>query len=503
MSLIKKISKFDLALIAIVLAGLFLRARQYALGRSLWLDEAWLSLNIVNRSFAGLFQPLDYEQGAPIGFLLAQKLCVVIFGNHDYVLRLFPFVCGCAALILFAFFVRKVLSPAGAIAALILIALETRLVYYASEAKQYSTDVLAAVIVLWLAAQFIGAKNFDRRGAYRFAIISTMLLWFSHPALFMISGASAAITIYFLLNKNFSAVKHFWFASVMWLAAFALLYLITLRGLAENSFLLRYWSEGFVPRDARLIPAWFWQAFAEMIPLAWGETIRWSLPVMFLIGYGLFWKREAAWAIAITTIITLAVIASALSKYPFWGRMILFLQPIMALGAGESLGLIRDLIPKLFAKQNRITRAVTVIVMLIMLLPHGAKAAENVISPKMQEHIKPTMEYLRDNRAPDDLIYVYHGAIPAFKYYAPFYEIDMRNVVFGVKHADDFSAYRAELDALPNDQRVWVLFSHVFIEAGGNEKDFMFNALKALREKKREFKMPGTSVFLYLFSTRR
>ena len=41
----------------ILVAGVLLRLRQYLTGRSLWLDEAMLALNIVNRNYGELFQP--------------------------------------------------------------------------------------------------------------------------------------------------------------------------------------------------------------------------------------------------------------------------------------------------------------------------------------------------------------------------------------------------------------------------------------------------------------
>ena len=75
---------------ALLLLGALLRLRQYLTGRSLWVDEAMLALNIVNRDFWGLLQPLDYDQGAPIGFLLVEKLFNSILGKHEFVLRLFP-----------------------------------------------------------------------------------------------------------------------------------------------------------------------------------------------------------------------------------------------------------------------------------------------------------------------------------------------------------------------------------------------------------------------------
>src|SRR5262245_65033312 len=81
--------------------GIFLRLAQYAFNRSLWYDEANLAANIIDRSMAGLLRPLDYDQGAPIGFLLLEKLAVQALGPSEYALRLIPFFFGSIALILF------------------------------------------------------------------------------------------------------------------------------------------------------------------------------------------------------------------------------------------------------------------------------------------------------------------------------------------------------------------------------------------------------------------
>jgi hypothetical protein len=49
--------------------GVLLRVIAYLKDRSMWFDEAMLAHNIVTRSFAGLVKPLDYAQGAPVGYL--------------------------------------------------------------------------------------------------------------------------------------------------------------------------------------------------------------------------------------------------------------------------------------------------------------------------------------------------------------------------------------------------------------------------------------------------
>ena len=144
--------------IVFLVFGFILRAHQYAFNRSLWMDEAMLALNIVDRSFAGLTQPLAYNQGAPLGFLFIQKLAVTLFGNHDYILRLFPFIASVVSLFLFYHLANAVTKGLGRILAVYLFSVSGWLVYYASECKQYSSDVMVCLLLLLYGQRCIRAE---------------------------------------------------------------------------------------------------------------------------------------------------------------------------------------------------------------------------------------------------------------------------------------------------------------------------------------------------------
>src|SRR4026209_1245829 len=135
----------------ILVAGVLLRLRQYVTGRSLWLDEAMLCLNIVNRNYGELSQPLDYDQGAPIAFMLVEKTFNLIFGRNEFSLRLFPLLIGLASLWMFYLLLKRSALGTGFWVALTLFAFNPRLIYYSSEVKQYIVDV-AVMIALLLCA---------------------------------------------------------------------------------------------------------------------------------------------------------------------------------------------------------------------------------------------------------------------------------------------------------------------------------------------------------------
>jgi len=64
----RRLSHAEKILFVIVLAGATFRIRQYATNQSLWMDEAMIALNVLERSFAGLLAPLDMNQAALPGF---------------------------------------------------------------------------------------------------------------------------------------------------------------------------------------------------------------------------------------------------------------------------------------------------------------------------------------------------------------------------------------------------------------------------------------------------
>ena|SRR5205823_3801628 len=97
--------------------------------RSLWLDEFYIALNIVQRSFSQLLQPLDFHQAAPIGFLLIEKAAVQPFGNTEYALRLFPLFSGIVALLFLYKLASWYLAPRATLIALGLFSIADPLIY--------------------------------------------------------------------------------------------------------------------------------------------------------------------------------------------------------------------------------------------------------------------------------------------------------------------------------------------------------------------------------------
>ena len=115
--------------------------------------------NIRERSFAGLTRPLDWGQGAPIGFLWIEKSVVTLLGTSEFSLRLVPLIAGLLCLPLFYPVCRRLFGVLTANVGLSLFAVAESFIYYSSEVKQYSTDTLVALTLVFLCLEAVRSER--------------------------------------------------------------------------------------------------------------------------------------------------------------------------------------------------------------------------------------------------------------------------------------------------------------------------------------------------------
>jgi hypothetical protein len=484
------------AVTGLLLLGFLLRLRQYLTGRSLWSDEAMLALNIINRNVIGLFKPLDYDQGAPIGFLFVEKLLSTLFGRNEYSLRFFPLVVGIAAMWLFYILLKRTNLTAGLFAALALFILNPRLIYYSSEVKQYIVDVAITILLLLLVFRLFESQP-QTRGFMQLAIAGFIALWFSHPALFVLAGIGLALLVVYVQRRDYVSLRYIFGMGLLWLITIGLLYLLILKDLQHNAFVYEYWQGAFLPLPPWAHRDWFSKAIHENIGIQFGIPYApYLVFILMLLGWIFLWRRNQSQAITLGLIFIITLAASAFQLYPVYERMILFLIPIGLLLLGETVDALYQ------SLQQQRALAITAALVFCGYLIYGPLATSTgfFMKPRYYEHIRPSMQYLQENWQPGDAIYVSNGARAQFEYYAPLY--GLMNVHYISSPREDYQTPEnmlRELDAFKGKSRVWILFSHVYEKGDFNEKNFIFDYVKGIGSKKREFRIPGTSVFLYLF----
>jgi len=479
----------------VLLAGAILRIRQYLIGRSLWVDEAMLALNIVNRNFLALFKPLDYDQGAPIGFLLTEKIFNLLFGRNEYALRIFPLILGLLSLWTFYLLLKHFTRGPRLIIALSLFALNPRLIYYSSEVKQYMADVFVTITFLLITAYYFDAPSRKRLGFI--ALTGFLALWFSHPALFILAGIGITLLFFHFQKHDFSNIKLIIGMGILWLVNVGFLYSLTLGDLQNNSYMREYWQNAFAPMPPWANINWYWNTFQGNANTHFAVTITpWFLLLLMLTGWIYLLKQKNLSGIAIGFILFFTLLASSLALYPSLERMVLFLTPIGIFLIGASTEWIIESL-----RGSRVVSTVTILLVSVYLF-YGAlpRTFEQFISPKYYEHIRPTMEYLQESWKDGDSIYITTDGVPAFEYYAPIYGLE--NVPYISGQREDYAnppTMLERLTQLKGQSRVWVLMSHVYEKDGFNEQDYLLDYLKKNGTRKRAFIEPGTSVYLYLY----
>lgn len=492
-SIFEKRTPERLLAVGILLAGIIFRIWQYAVNRSLWHDESALALNIIYRSFAGLTQPLDYNQAAPLLFLFIQKTNITVMGHSEFALRLFPLMAGILSLFLMYKTAKAYLQGTAVYIALVLFCFSSALIYYSSENKQYSSDVMCTLILL-LAAHPCLQENPKPENYILLIVAGLVAMWLSHPSVFVLTGIGFAVMARQVFRKKWHGLLWAGPAFLIWMVNLAFFYIIALRSTSANNILADYWNKSFMPMPPWDNWGWFGNTLESIFQNPMGLSFFTVSAVLLLIGLISVLLRK--WDIGIVLILTMmtTLVASGLQMYPFRGRLILFLVPIVFLLIVEGIDRIRSILEN----YNRFVASFTAAALALLLLAQPVVSAINGLqNPNMREHIRPVVEYVSQNKRSTDIVYVYYGAKFAFKYYAPLYGFADSDYRVGVRARKEPEQYLKDIDTLRGTARVWVIFAHHYHRNQVDEKMYCLNYLNRIGKKIEEFSAPGAAVYLY------
>jgi len=472
----------------IICLGIILRLSGYIHNRALWGDEIPLARNIEERTYSGLLQPLSYDQASPVGFLMLEKLAVQVFGDNEYALRVVPLLAGVLSLFLFFWLARKCLSPVGALIAFLFFGIADKLVYYSSEVKQYSTDVAVALLLL-LVAISVYSKRLRWRDAATFGLLGAAAIWFSHACVFVLAGIGTTHFLYNAYRKNWTNAACISTAGIMWAASFAGTYVVTLRDTVSSDYLLDFWgsSGAFMPLSIRSVSDAFWLVRTFVLSLK--NPGGFSLPVLaafvFLAGFVSVCINKKKYLLVLLSPIPFALMASALHKYPFSDRLLLFIVPSLLVFVAEGISRIWPRAPLIgFA------------LLVLLSFQPMVSAVHIAINHDAREDIKPALGYLREHWQQGDVIYVFYAAKYQFRYYAERYGFSEVASVKGRK-ADGLGIFDDGGNALRGKPRVWALF---LIDMEGRIKERRATLLQELDNagtRLDSFELTGGSVYLY------
>ena len=435
----------------IIIIGIVMATINLFNNRSLWIDEAMLSKNIVDLSFTKLLEPLEYYfQMAPVGFLMVEKLFYSLMPPNEITLRLFPFICSlCSLFILDKIFSSITLNKIIRRFGIAFMSISYYNIYYATEVKQYMTELLGSLIIMYL---FI---------IYRNNKLQCSLLVLGMTGVAFIAFANIAVIILFVIGcllilesyfKDRKIKKEHLFLSSSWAIAFSVYYFVFYFNHPSEGYMMNYWknADGFVPYN--IFSTTFlrssYNKFISIISLT-GQGYK-LVPLMILGAIFLLRKSKVLSLLFLAPICVHGVL-TYFKMYPLIPRLILYFLPVLIILT--SLGF-----QYLLEKFNK--RSTLIYICMFLLLCYNLHAYSKWGFPIQRQEIKKVMAHLNERINEDDEIMIYHTSAPAYLFYKDQFE-NLHNTnaeeVFIENHKNDWNLYINYANEL--EENVWLLVS--------------------------------------------
>ena len=405
--------------LAVLAVGVVLRFYHYLDRRSLWLDEIWVALNIVGRSFLGLLRPLDYAQSAPVGFLWAERLAVAIGGVNELALRAVPLLAGCALLVLLWMLARRLLDVRYAALCLAFAALSPLLIYFSNEVKPYIVDALMCVVLTWLTLDVLESPDSPR--AWRRLVVGGLLgILLSAPSVFVLFGAGLALVSHPAIGRTRAGWLRLVGTGATWVILFAVGYFTIYRGTANSAYMQGIWKNDFLALPlGRLAHVaneasrtmWINTLFGDNEAMLPPKAIV-SVALLSAVGAIVMLRRRG---LPTALLILLPFVATAGASFarlwPLTPRLLLVLVPALMLLLGAGMWAVASLLP------IRVRGVALALLAAIYLIPASVTATRKLEVPSRRDDVAPLIRDFVATRSGPAIMYVMGHGTPSWLFY--------------------------------------------------------------------------------------
>lgn len=429
----------------IMCAGIGVRAHVYLMNRALWLDEAALANNLLLPHT--ILNNMQFGQAAPPLFKLISLVNLHLFGINEFALRLFPLVCGILAIFVFYYVCTKILaSRLAKILALLLFCANNYLIYYSSEFKQYSSDVL---VVLALIAVFLSVdlKKIGTKSMFLVGILYSLKIWLSHFSLFMFPVLAG----YMLLKK--SGLKRIIAFCAPFAVSFCAFYITHLQYVSHSEFMQNYWQFSFITSGSSLFYVVKNCVVSAFYPC------KFILLILFLIFAGAIKLalREKANSMLILAPIAAVFIAACLSLYPFAPRLCLPLIPLAILLICASFDGI--------SLKNTKTGWIFFAIFILAFWQYWSEYPTIILKKNiyLREEMRELLTIVKREKAPTDRIFIMQDGHQAFRFYNKKFGFDETQTDIAPYTRNFESRYTEPISEMTTSKSCyWVVFVQYF-----------------------------------------
>ena len=390
------------------------------------MDDASLAMNIIQRNVLGLFQTLDYFQKAPPFFMVFTWVIYHTFGISEFSFRFIPFVSSIAAIFLFFKVAEKYLNnKISVIFALFLFVVNSKLIYYAQAFKQYSSDVLIILLLLYFYTM-LNSFCTEERKKHVFVLIGLIigfLTLFSYPVLFVFP-----IIILLALLNNFNK-KTFINLCIMSIPFALVCFYYIFQAFGADSTqkeLINMWNNievcGFFSADMQSNCLTIKKNILYLFDL---YNFKFILLSIFSGSVFFFFSNKKKFYL-IFGVILLTVFASIMKLYPFSERTIMFLLPLIILLVAKNLD---------YFSPKKIVTYLIPIMLAFSFVGYDFNYVKNMFCMKINipiypedKNIREMYKYICENKDDNDFfVYFQHESIS--NYYLRYYAKENSNIL--------------------------------------------------------------------------
>lgn len=364
------------AIWSFVILGLVLRALRYAQNLPLWSDECFLAVNFIQRGFLDLLGPLDNGQISPPLFLWIERAAVGLWGFSEFSLRLFPFVCGLASMVLFERFARLTLRGAPLLLAVAIFAVSVHPIRHAAEAKPYASDLLVSLAMATAAAAWLRERD---RSRWLWALLGLLpaSMALSNPSVFVAGGLIIGLAAPVWRSRRWADRLALVCCAAMLAGLFLTIHIGfgRLQSAGAIDGLRRYWSADFPPMDDPLqLPGWLVSAVSgSMMAHPGGGDRGESAATLLAVIVGaavLVRRRRGALLACLLAPLGLNLLAAIFERYPFGGeaRLAQYAAPALCLLSGAGAAAVWELV-RSEGRRNRLLIGLLVALVICGVVP--------------------------------------------------------------------------------------------------------------------------------------
>jgi hypothetical protein len=454
---------FWIALVFII--GIVLHSIQFAFHTSMWFDELTCALNVRDRSFYQLITgSLDYNQVAPVGFLLLEKLSTVMFGINDHAYRFFPFLFSVISMVLFLNISKQFFKGIPLLCVFTLFACSVSQWFYGGEAKQYSGDVAASLFIVWSGLQFM-KPHLKKWVTWIIAVGGFIMILCSLPAV-VIAPLVLSVVLIRLVKKQIALSKQsFFLIACCWGIACLLLTLYAKYVISSTvqDAMSNYWKRGFLPLD-NIVGTLSWIPYTLNKELGFFLTfwmidtvpaikyISLALVILSLPGLVYLFQKHKSVTIILFSPLCTAILLATFKVLPFDTRVALYATWPLLFSGIAGIQALQQWIPKLF------TPTVSAVTGLGIALPI---ALITILKPSERPPFQgqPTqlvLHELKKQMQPGDILFVYFKTRHALNFYGPAEGVTQYRIGGNYKTIEP---HLRQLDSLKGNKRVWFMYS--------------------------------------------